>query len=36
MALYWAGILAQRDLHVLYADWELSEGDHRVRLERLL
>jgi hypothetical protein len=34
-ALYFAGLLAQRGLTVLYADWELAGDDHRERLERL-
>lgn len=35
LALYFAGILAQRGLRVLYADWELDAGDHSERLQRL-
>ena len=35
IALYVAGWLALRSTTVLYADWELSGGDHRDRLERL-
>lgn len=35
LALYVLGHLAKRGLNVLYADWELSGGDHRDRLERL-
>jgi hypothetical protein len=35
LALFIAGKLAQRGLTVLYADWELTGGDHRDRLERL-
>jgi hypothetical protein len=35
LALFAAGVLAQRGISVLYADWELSGSDHRERLERL-
>ncbi len=35
LALYDAGILAQRDFRVALFDWELSGEDHRLRLERL-
>ena len=33
--LYVAGCLDQRDVRVLYADWEFAGEDHRDRLERL-
>jgi hypothetical protein len=35
IALWLAGTLAQRDLPVLYLDWEFSAEEHRKRLERL-
>lgn len=35
LALFWAGSLSQRDLRVLFADWEFAGEDHRDRLERL-
>lgn len=34
-AMWIAGMLAQQDIGVLYADWELSEREHRKRLGRL-
>ncbi len=34
-ALYIAGVLAMRGLHVGFFDWELCGEDHRDRLERL-
>src|SRR5262249_21829662 len=34
-ALYTGGVLAQRGLRVALFDWELDEGAHRLRLERL-
>jgi hypothetical protein len=33
--LYLAGVLDQRGVRVLYADWEFAGEDHRDRLERL-
>lgn len=35
LALYGAGVLSRCGVRVGYADWELSGGDHRDRLERL-
>lgn len=35
LALYGAGVLSRIGVRVGYADWELSGGDHRDRLERL-
>jgi AAA domain-containing protein len=35
LALYWATVLAASGLRVLFADWEFSGEDHRVRLERI-
>lgn len=35
LALYLAGLLAEREVKVAIFDWELSGEDHRVRLERL-
>ena len=35
LALYLAGVLAERGLRVAYIDWELAGEDHRDRLERL-
>jgi hypothetical protein len=35
LALYWGGNLANAGYRVLFADWELSADDHRLRLERL-
>ncbi len=35
LALYWGGLLVQRGLRVLFADWELTAEDHKVRLARL-
>jgi len=35
VALYAAGTLARRGVHVLYVDLELGGADHRERLERL-
>lgn len=35
IALWLAGTLAQRDIPVLYLDWEFSAEEHRKRLERL-
>lgn len=34
-AMWVAGVLATRDISVLYADWEFSQKEHRRRLERL-
>lgn len=35
LALRWAGEMTRRGLRVLYADWELSPEEHRLRLEQL-
>ena len=35
LSLHWAGRLALEGWRILYADWELSAGDHRLRLEQL-
>jgi hypothetical protein len=35
LALAWATELARQGVRVLYADWELTIGDHRERFERL-
>lgn len=35
LALYGAGVLSRRGMHVGYVDWELSGHDHRERLDRL-
>lgn len=35
LALYFAGLIAQRGVAVVFADWELSGEDHRLRLEQL-
>lgn len=34
-ALWIAGMLASRDIPVLYADWEFSQSEHKKRLQRL-
>lgn len=34
-ALFAAGKLAEQGLRVLYLDWELDEGDHRLRYEQM-
>jgi hypothetical protein len=35
LALYFAGLLTQQGLSVVYADWEQTKDEHRVRIERL-
>lgn len=35
LALYFAGLLKQQGMSVLYVDWELSASEHRQRLGRL-
>ena len=35
LALWIAGVLAERGIKVLYVDWEFSEREHRKRLRRL-
>jgi hypothetical protein len=35
LALYIAGLLAEHEIRVALFDWELDDGDHRDRLERL-
>ncbi len=35
IALHIAGLLQAQGVPILYCDWEMSEVDHRVRLERL-
>jgi hypothetical protein len=35
LALYLAGLLAEREMRIALFDWELAGEDHRVRLERL-
>lgn len=35
LALYFAGLLCQQGIGVLYADWELAGHEHRERLGRL-
>lgn len=34
-AMWLAGVLAERDIPVLYADWEFSQSEHKKRLQRL-
>ncbi len=35
VAMWVAGFIAQHDVNVLYLDWELTDDEHRRRLERL-